>query len=79
MKLPQRKRVVSETFEAGDVMRVKETGALVRLILPENPDEEQVVVDGAGYVYVEPVEEIADWYHIDQLERVKVTKLERGK
>ncbi len=54
----------------GDIMRVKESGALVRLIMPENPNEEQVLVDKQGYVYVEPVEEIEEWYHISNLEKV---------
>jgi len=48
-------------------MRVKETGTLVRLILPENPKEEQTLVDEQGYVYVEPVEEVAEWYHVSDL------------
>lgn len=51
-----------------DVLRVKKSGALVRLKMPENPNEEQVLVDDKGYVYVEPVEEVDDWYHISELE-----------
>jgi hypothetical protein len=56
-------------LKEGDVMRVKRTGALVRLIFPENPNEEQVLVDKRGYVYVESVERIDDWYNVSELER----------
>jgi hypothetical protein len=59
----------SAVLREGDIMRVKKTGALVRLILPENPNEEQVLIDDRGYVYVKPVEEIDDWYHISELVR----------
>lgn len=31
-------------------MRVKANGALVRLVMPANPKEEQVLVDDKGYV-----------------------------
>ena len=55
-------------FRVGQVMRVKATGAQVRLILPKNPNEEQVLIDKNGYVYVEPVALIDDWYRIDDLE-----------
>jgi len=54
-------------LKEGDIMRVKATGALVRLVMPENPQEEQVLVDKDGYVYVEPVEEVADWYNVSEL------------
>lgn len=68
----QRRETMSERkpkFKVGQLMRVKSNGALVRLILPENPKEEQVLIDAQGYVYVEPVEKTDDWYHIDQLEK----------
>jgi hypothetical protein len=56
-------------FKAGDIMRVKSNGALVRLILPENPNEKQTLFDENDYVYVEPVEAVDDWYHINELEK----------
>ena len=56
-------------LQEGDLMRVKATGALVRLVMPENPNEERVLVDDKGYVYVEPAEKVDDWYHIKELER----------
>lgn len=55
-------------YKEGDVMRVKENGALVRLIASKDRDDDSLV-DDKGYVYVEPVTKIDDWYHIDQLEK----------
>lgn len=64
-----KKKLNVSKLKEGDIVRVKETGALVRLVLPENPNEEQVLVDDKGYVYVEPVEEIDDWYNVSELEK----------
>lgn len=60
------KREVNREPLEGDVMRVKINGALVRLVMPEDGDDE--LIDAQGYVYVEPVEEIGSWYHISELE-----------
>lgn len=57
---------MKQKLKEGDIMRVKETGTLVRLVASEDKDDDSLV-DDKGYVYVEPVEEVADWYHISEL------------
>jgi hypothetical protein len=63
----------------GDIMRIKATGTLVRLVFPPNPNEEQVLIDSKGYVYVEPVELVDDWYAIQELEPVAGPEPSRAK
>lgn len=57
-------------LKEGDIMRVKSTGALVRLVASDDKDDDRLV-DDEGYVYVEPIEEISDWYNVSELERVR--------
>lgn len=54
----------------GDIMRVKQSGALVRLVASQDHDNDSLV-DADGYVYVEPLEEVSDWYNISELELVE--------
>jgi hypothetical protein len=53
-------------FKEGDIMRVKATDVLVRLVASRDHDDDSLI-DKDGYVYVEPVEEVADWYNISEL------------
>jgi hypothetical protein len=56
-------------LKEGQIMRVKATGALVRLAPSKDRDDDSLV-DAQGFVYVEPVEDINDWYNISELEPV---------
>jgi hypothetical protein len=62
------KKKAGKPLEEGDIMRVKGTSLLVRLVESQDSDDESLV-DANGYVYVEPVEEVQDWYHVSALER----------
>jgi len=55
--------------QEGDLMRVKDSGMFVRLVASK--DNDKSLIDKDGFVYVEPAEPVDDWYHIDDLERVR--------